>query len=157
MDLSNLSTLYQELILDHGIEPRHCHCLEGATCIREGYNPLCGDRIVLYVKVEDGVIQAASFEGKGCAISTASASLMIELMIGKTVEEGQRKFELFQALLTTENENHAIISQESLAELGKLLAFTGVKAFPSRIKCATLPWHTLASALTNEEKLISTE
>lgn len=153
----DLNALYQELILDHGIEPRHCYCLEGATCIREGYNPLCGDRIVLYLKVENGLIDDASFQGKGCAISTASASLMAELMIGKTVEEARRLFNLFQALLTTENVNHEVISEESLADLGKLLAFTGVKAFPSRIKCATLPWHTLSAALTNEETIICTE
>lgn len=155
--MDDLNDLYQELILDHGMEPRNCHCLEGASSVREGFNPLCGDRIKLYLKVRDDVIVAASFEGKGCAISTASASLMTEHMIGKTVNEAKQLFELFQTMLTSQGGCEGKNCHE---KLGKLLAFAGVKGFPSRIKCATLPWHTLCSALEREsesEKVVTTE
>lgn len=140
MDLNNL---YQELIIDHGMQPRHYHKLNDATCIKEGFNPLCGDQITLYLKIENDTIINVSFEGKGCAISTASASIMSEMLQGKSIVEATQLFEQFQTVMTTN-----LSFPESL---GKLLAFNGVKTFPTRVKCATLAWHTLKAALQHSE------
>lgn len=145
----DLETLYQELIIDHGMSPRNCHKLNGATCSAEGLNPLCGDNLTLYLKIQNDMIVAVSFEGKGCAISTASASLMTEMLQGKTLAEARKLFASFQTFMTTEGS----IS----VELGKLSAFEGVKEFPTRIKCATLAWHTLNSALAQEKTVVTTE
>lgn len=145
----DLHQLYQELIIDHGMQPRHYHALEDATNIKEGFNPLCGDKITLYLKIENGLIQKASFEGKGCAISTASASFMMELLQHSTVEDAERLFEQFQGVMTSD--------MPFSDSLGKLVALNGVKAFPVRIKCATLAWHTLRAALHQDDTLVTTE
>ncbi|HSX19928.1 MAG TPA: SUF system NifU family Fe-S cluster assembly protein [Gammaproteobacteria bacterium] len=136
MDLDNL---YQELIIDHGTEPRNHHALEKANCDAEGYNPLCGDKVHVYLLVEDDAIKDISFLGKGCAISTASASIMTEVLKSKTIPQAKEIFAHFQHLLTSEDP-----APESL---GKLAALTGVRKFPSRVKCATLAWHTMQDAL----------
>lgn len=141
--------LYQEIILDHSKRPRNFHILEDATSRAEGYNPLCGDRLRLYVKMENGRVADASFEGSGCAISTASASLMTESLKGKTREEAMALMERFHDLLTRES--------PVTAELGKLAVFCGVRDYPARVKCATLCWHTLKSALEGSDSRVSTE
>ncbi len=145
----NLQDLYQELIIDHGTHPRNCRTLCNPNCSAKGYNPLCGDSIQLYLSVEQEKIIEASFQGSGCAISTASASLMTEALIGKTLNDAQKLFHQFQILLTTED--------STPLDLGKLSALSGVRAFPMRVKCATLPWHTLNAALKNETKTVVTE
>ena len=144
-----VNDLYQEIILDHSKRPRNFHKMDDATRRAEGYNPLCGDRLKLYVKVENGVVLDASFEGAGCAISTASASLMTESLKGKTKEQAMELLERFHKLLTTES--------NVSAELGKLAVFCGVRDYPARVKCATLCWHTLKSALDGSGDKASTE
>ena len=141
--------LYQELILDHRKRPRNCHPMEGANRKAEGYNPLCGDKLKLYLKVEDGVVRDASFEGSGCAISTASASLMTESLKGKTREEAIKLLDKFHDLLTTDT--------PAAKDLGKLVVFCGVRDYPARVKCATLAWHTLRSALEGVDTPVTTE
>lgn len=141
----DLQTLYQELIIDHGTQPRNCGVLPNANKTAEGHNPLCGDKISIYLTIEGDKIKAASFVGKGCAISTASASLMTEALIGKTLSEAESLFSAFKLALTVEDVNNT--------NLGKLSALTGVKAFPARVKCATLAWHTLMAAIHNQQTL----
>jgi nitrogen fixation protein NifU and related proteins len=151
--MSDIRGLYQEVILDHSKKPRNFRVLEGADHHAEGYNPLCGDRVAIYVKVEKGRICDLSFQGSGCAISTSSASLLTETLKGKTLDEADALFEKFHALVTGE-------ANGDLAEgasLGKLAVFSGVAEFPVRVKCATLAWHTLRSALKGEEKTVTTE
>ncbi len=145
-----LRELYQEMIVDHGRRPRNLRRLERATCRAEGFNPLCGDRVTVYLDCDDGVIREATFEGQGCAISMASASMMTEAIKGKKREEAERMFDAFHRLLTEEN-------AEAPAELGKLKVFAGVREFPSRVKCAVLAWHTLKAALAGEREPVSTE
>lgn len=134
----NIQDLYQELIVDHGTHPRNYRVLPNAQEL-EGYNPLCGDKIQLYLKIENDCIIEITFQGKGCAISTASASLMSELLTGKTLVEARDLFEKFQHLMTS--------TEICSIELGKLTALSGVRAFPARVKCATLAWHTLQGIL----------
>ena len=141
--------LYQDLILDHSKHPRNCHAMADANRNAEGYNPLCGDKLKLYVKMDGDVVKDASFVGSGCAISTASASLMTESLKGKTREEALKLLEKFHDLLTTDTP----VSKD----LGKLVVFCGVRDYPARVKCATLAWHTLKSALSGSEELVSTE
>jgi nitrogen fixation NifU-like protein len=141
--------LYQEIILDHSKRPRNCHPMEDANRKAEGYNPLCGDKLKLFLKVEGGIVKDVSFVGSGCAISTASASLMTESLKGKTKEEALVLLDKFHDLLTTDSP----VSQE----LGKLVVFCGVKDYPARVKCATLAWHTLKSALNNTGEPVTTE
>ena len=141
--------LYQETILDHSKRPRNCHAMDDANREAEGYNPLCGDKLKLFLRVEDDVVKEASFVGSGCAISTASASLMTESLKGKTRAEALKLLEKFHELLTTDTP----VSKD----LGKLVVFCGVRDYPARVKCATLAWHTLKSALTNQEEPVSTE
>lgn len=143
--------LYQEVILDHSKRPRNCHPMEDANHKAEGYNPLCGDKLKLFLKLEDDVVKDVSFVGSGCAISTASASLMTETLKGKRREEALKLLEQFHELLTTDTP----VTQE----LGKLVVFCGVRDYPARVKCATLAWHTLKSALETEagEPVVSTE
>ena len=143
-----LEDLYQEVILDHSKRPRNFHQMPDATRNVEGYNPLCGDKLKLFVKLNGETVQDISFVGAGCAISTASASLMTETVKGKTRQEAVQLMERFHDLLTTE---------KPVADLGKLEVFSGVREFPVRVKCATLAWHTLKSALTNAEEVVSTE
>ncbi len=141
--------LYQEIILDHSKHPRNCHPMDDANRKAEGYNPLCGDKLKLYLKLEDGIVKDVSFEGSGCAISTASASLMTESLKGKTREEAVKLLDRFHELLTTESP----VSKD----LGKLVVFCGVREYPARVKCATLAWHTLKSALNNSGETATTE
>ncbi len=145
-----VNDLYQEIILDHSKRPRNCHKMDDASSRAEGYNPLCGDKIKLYVKLNDeGVVTDASFVGSGCAISTASASLMTETLKGKSRAEALQLLDEFHKLLTTES--------PVTEELGKLVVFCGVRDYPARVKCATLAWHTLKSALTEDGETVSTE
>jgi nitrogen fixation NifU-like protein len=141
--------LYQEIILDHSKRPRNCHPMEDANRKAEGYNPLCGDKLKLYLKMEDGIVKDVSFVGSGCAISTASASLMTESLKGKTREEAIALLDKFHELLTTDS--------PVTNELGKLVVFCGVRDYPARVKCATLAWHTLKSALNNSGDTTTTE
>ena len=147
----DLKTLYQEVIVDHNRHPRNYHKLEGANRVAEGFNPLCGDQLTLYLRLEDDVIRDISFEGAGCAISTASASLMTEHLKGKTEAQAQALFDRFRALVIDDSP----AAEDS--DLGKLSVLEGVKEFPARVKCATLCWHTLHSALNDEHKTVSTE
>ena len=141
--------LYQETILDHTKHPRNCHAMTDATRSAEGYNPLCGDKLKLFIKMEGDVVKDASFLGSGCAISTASASLMTESLKGKTREEALKLLENFHDLLTTDTP----VSKD----LGKLVVFCGVRDYPARVKCATLAWHTLKSALGEAPETVTTE
>ncbi len=150
--MSDLRSLYQEMIVDHGRAPRNFGVLEAATHCREGHNPLCGDQVTLYVDEAAGVIRALRFQGKGCAISMASASLMTEALEGKTVAEAEKVFADFHWLVT-EKEHPAELEET----LGKLAAFKNLSEFPVRVKCATLAWHTLRAALAEDDKLVSTE
>jgi len=147
--MSELTDLYQEVILDHNRRPRNFGTLDGASHHAEGYNPLCGDRLSLFLRVDDGVIGDVRFEGSGCAISKASASLMTDRLKGATVAEARDLFERFHRMVTTS-------STEPVEELGKLSALAGVREFPVRVKCASLAWHTLKAAMDREEK-VSTE
>lgn len=149
--MPDLRDLYQEVILDHNRRPRNFGRLAGANCSAEGFNALCGDRLTLYLKLVDGVIEDARFEGTGCAISTASASLMTEALKGKTEAQVQSLFEGFHALLTAGD------SADPAVSLGKLEVLSGVREFPMRVKCATLAWHTLQAALQNETRPVTTE
>jgi nitrogen fixation protein NifU and related proteins len=144
-----IDDLYQETILDHSKRPRNHHPLAGANREAEGYNPLCGDKLKLYLKMDGDVVSDAAFEGSGCAISTASASLMTESLKGKTREEAIRLVDKFHDLLTTD----VPVSRD----LGKLVVFCGVRDYPARVKCATLAWHTLKSALHGSEETVTTE
>jgi nitrogen fixation NifU-like protein len=147
----DLKDLYQEVIVDHNRSPRNFGKLEDADYTLEGFNPLCGDRLTLYIKMEDGRIQDIGFDGSGCAISVASASLMTEALKGKTREEAEQIFNRFHDLLTVDNPD------PDLEELGKLAALAGVRDYPTRVKCATLCWHTLHSALEGADTPVTTE
>jgi nitrogen fixation NifU-like protein len=150
--MSDLRELYQEVILDHNRKPRNFRKPEDANRAAEGYNPLCGDQVTVYLKIQDGVIQDAAFQGTGCAISKASASMMTGSVIGKPEPDVQALFHRVRAMLTEEtNGDH------TARELGKLSVFAGVREFPSRIKCATLAWHTLQAALSGAAETVSTE
>jgi nitrogen fixation protein NifU and related proteins len=149
--MTDLQDLYQELILDHGRRPRNFKPLEGASGTAEGYNPLCGDKVKIYVKMDDDIVKDLSFEGAGCAISTASASIMTETLKGKTRAQAEEFFQTFHDLVTGKQ------AQLDSPELGKLAVFSGVSEFPIRVKCATLAWHTLRAAMDGEGEVISTE
>jgi nitrogen fixation NifU-like protein len=151
--MSDLTDLYQELILDHNRRPRNRRKLEGQHRQAEGYNPLCGDRVTVYVRLSDGVIEDVAFEGSGCAISTASASLMTESLKGRTIGEARALFERFRAMVTeaTAPENGGGPA------LGKLKVFSGVRKYPARVKCATLAWHTATAALDSRTDIVTTE
>lgn len=153
--MSDLRELYQAVILDHHKKPRNFRVPEGTNRHAEGYNPLCGDRVTVYLKVEDGVVKDAGFKGAGCAISTASASMMTESLKGKTLAEVEALFQTFHHLLTSAGP--AAEDKEGAEGLGKLAVFSGVREFPMRVKCATLAWHTLQAALEGGEKTVSTE
>jgi len=150
--MSELSELYQQVILDHNKDPRNFRKLEGANRTAEGYNPLCGDQITLYVRLEDDVITDIGFQGSGCAISKASASVMTESLMGKTRAEAEALFEQFHDMITGETD-----PLPDPAALGKLIVFSGVSEFPVRVKCATLAWHTLRAALEGTDEMVSTE
>jgi nitrogen fixation protein NifU and related proteins len=148
--MSELRELYQQVILDHNRKPRNFRTLEGANRTAEGFNPLCGDRIALALAIEDGVIKDAAFQGAGCAISKAAASMLTGHVIGRREEEAEALFRRVHAMLTGEASGNG-------AELGNLAVFAGVREFPSRVKCATLAWHTLHAALTGSGHPVSTE
>jgi nitrogen fixation NifU-like protein len=150
--MSDLRELYQEVILDHNRRPRNFQKLEGANRTAEGYNPLCGDQIVVYLRVDDGVIREIGFQGSGCAISRASASMMTVTVRGKTVAEAEAIFETFHKMVTSD-----LSVPADPVGMGKLAAFAGVREFPVRVKCATLPWHTLHAALQGRREPVSTE
>ena len=152
--MSELRELYQQVILDHNRKPRNFRVLDSANRTAEGYNPLCGDQISLYLNVEGGVIKDAAFQGKGCAISKASASMMTAGVIGKRVDEAEALFQRVHAMLTSDRATHGDTNGEGV---GKLAVFAGVREFPSRIKCAVLPWHTLRAALSGAAEAVSTE
>jgi nitrogen fixation NifU-like protein len=149
--MSDLRELYQQLILDHQKKPRNFRKLETGRHV-EGFNPLCGDKITVYLQLDGDVVKDVCFQGSGCAISTASASMMTEALKGKTRAQAQALFQSFHELLTGKN-----AEASSPNRLGKLSVFSGVREFPVRVKCATLPWHTFQAALQGEEKTVSTE
>jgi len=150
--MSDLRELYQEVILDHHRKPRNFGTLENASHRGEGYNPLCGDRITLYLRIENDTIADVAFEGSGCAICTASASVMTEALKGRSVAQATTLFGLFHDVVTGSPD-----ATPDAEELGKLAVFFGVREYPVRIKCATLPWHTLQAALQGGERSASTE
>jgi nitrogen fixation NifU-like protein len=147
--MSDLRDLYQQVILDHNRKPRNFRKIAHANRTAEGYNPLCGDRITVEITVEDGVVKDVAFQGTGCAISKAAASMMTASVIGKPEREVDELFHSVHAMLTGAN--------GLTAEVGKLAVFAGVREFPSRIKCATLAWHTLEAALHGAAEPVSTE
>ena len=151
--MSDLLALYQEVILDHNKQPRNFGELAGADHHAEGNNPLCGDRLAVDLIVDAGRIVDLRFRGQGCAISTASASLMTEAVKGKTIDEAEQLFAGFHEMLTGDPS----VPAEASGELGKLVVFGGVREFPIRVKCATLPWHTLRAALRGSAEAVSTE
>ncbi len=152
--MQQLAELYQELILDHNRSPHNCGRLERATHHAEGYNPLCGDRVFISLDVDErGVVRDVRFEGKGCAISTASASLMTDAVKGRSIEEIEKLFGEFQRLVTTDDTD----ADEAAESLGKLAALAGVRKYPVRVKCATLAWHTLLAAVEHPGDVVSTE
>ena len=149
--MSELNELYQEVILDHNRRPHNFRVIESATAKQEGYNPLCGDRLTLYVTVDGDVIKDVAFQGSGCAISKASASLMTDALKGKTVVEARELFDQFHEMITSDPETPA-------ADMGKLSVLAGVREFPTRIKCASLAWHTMKAAVAHEtDAAVSTE
>ncbi len=150
--MTDLRQLYQEVILDHSKHPKNYHKMEDATHVAEGYNPLCGDHFWLYLKVEDGVIKDVSFEGAGCAISKASASIMTSIIKGKTIEEAEKVFKNFHSYVTGKVDQNFDPNS-----LGKLAVFSGVSEYPIRVKCATLAWHTLINAIHKKQEVASTE
>ena len=151
---SPLRELYQEVILDHSKKPRNFGPLPEATGQADGYNPLCGDRATVFVRLDGDVVADVRFQGAGCSISTASASMMTESVKGKSCAEAKALFERFHSLVTRDS---AAAGQEVDPALGKLAVFSGVWEFPVRVKCASLPWHTLKAALEGDDRPVSTE
>ena len=149
--MSELSELYQQVILDHNKKPRNFRKLESANHFAEGYNPLCGDHLTVYLDLEEGAVKEIAFEGSGCAISKAAASMMTQAVKGKSREQAEELFSEFHSMVTGE-----LDAETEKNSLGNLKIFAGVREFPVRVKCATLPWHTLQAALNNEER-VSTE
>jgi len=150
--MSDLRELYQEVIIDHNRHPRNHHVMVDPSAETDGFNPLCGDKLTLYLKIENNHLVDVSFIGVGCAISQASASLMTEAMKGKTIKEAEVLFGRFHALLTTHD-----AALDATFSLDKLHVLAGVREYPARVKCATLAWHTLEAALHQEKKIVSTE
>ena len=147
--MSDLNDLYQEVILDHNRRPRNFHAIADASHKAEGYNPLCGDRLTLYLKVDGDVITDVGFEGSGCAISKASASMMTDALKGRSIADAVALFDRFHRMVTAPPD-------AAVEDLGKLTSLAGVREFPVRIKCASLAWHTLKAALSKEQR-VSTE
>jgi nitrogen fixation NifU-like protein len=147
-----LRELYQQVILDHNKSPRNFKKLENANHTAEGYNPLCGDKIDVYMETENGMIKDISFLGSGCAISKASASLMSSFVKGKSIEEAKMIFNKFHELITGK-----LSEDNDLEDLGKLQVFAGVREFPVRVKCASLAWHTMLAALKDKNERVTTE
>jgi nitrogen fixation NifU-like protein len=149
--MSELSELYQQVILDHNKKPRNFRKLESANHSAEGYNPLCGDHLTVYLKLENNAVKDVTFEGSGCAISKAAASMMTQAVKGKSKQDAEELFSEFHRMVTGEEYQSGAVDR-----LGNLKIFEGVREFPVRVKCATLPWHTMHAALNNQE-LVSTE
>lgn len=149
---NELRELYQQVILDHNKAPRNFKKLEHSSHEAEGYNPLCGDKITIYVFLENDIVKDISFQGSGCAISKASASLMSSIVKGKPKAEAEELFNKFHDLITGK-----LGDNPDIEDLGKLAVFAGVKEFPARVKCASLAWHTMISALNKNDKTVSTE
>lgn len=149
--MSELQELYQDLILDHNKRPRNRRKLEPADREAEGFNPLCGDRITVFLKLDGDTVTDVAFEGSGCAISTASASLMTEAVKGKKLDEARKLFSKFQQFVRGEG------ASENGSRLGKLAVFAGVSKFPTRVKCATLAWHTVFAAMEDKKETVTTE
>lgn len=149
---TELDDLYQEVILDHNKNPRNYKELETHSHFAKGHNPLCGDKIDIFLNVENDIIKDVSFNGSGCAISKASASIMTTILKGKNVDEAKALFEKFHHIVTSSTDE--VIDVDSI---GKLAVFAGVREFPARVKCASLAWHTMTSALDNPETIVSTE
>jgi nitrogen fixation NifU-like protein len=150
--MSDLRELYQEVILDHSKNPRHCRVLDDADGAAEGHNPLCGDRLTVYLRMDGDHIAEATFQGSGCAISVASASMMTQAVQGLSTAEVEERFRAFHRMLTA-----ADAAEEAAPALGKLAIFAGVRQFPVRVKCATLAWHTLRAALERRGDPVTTE
>jgi nitrogen fixation NifU-like protein len=150
--MPDLRELYQEVILDHHRKPRNCRKPTDANKHADGFNPLCGDKVTVYVRVQDGIVRDIAFQGSGCAISTASASMMTETLKGKTEADVARIFERFHNLVT--GKTSAGLDN---SDLGKLEVFTGVREYPVRVKCATLAWHTMRAALAGVTETVVTE
>ncbi len=153
--MSDIRELYQSVILDHNKRPRNFRKVEGANRHAEGYNPLCGDKVTVELRVEDGVVRDVGFEGSGCAISTASASMMTESVKGRSLADAEKLFQRFHDLLVGEAQEEP--SADEQKALGKLTVFSGVREYPARVKCATLVWHALHSALEGRGDPVSTE
>jgi nitrogen fixation NifU-like protein len=149
---SDLRDLYQQVIVDHSKRPRNFRVVQDANRTVEGTNPLCGDKVTIFLRLEGDIVKDLSFQGSGCAISTASASLLTEALKGKTRSEAEALFESFHELVTGLQPEHA-----APENLGKLAAFSGVCDYPTRVKCATLAWHTLRAALKGDKTPVSTE
>jgi len=150
--MSDLRELYQEVILDHNKRPRNFHAIDRPTRVAKGHNPLCGDRLTLYVRIDGDRIADVGFEGSGCAISKASASLMTEAVKGKTVVEAEALFDRFHDLVTSPPDEPV-----STNGLGKLAVFAGVREYPARVKCASLAWHTMKNAVEDRGEVAKTE
>ena len=160
--MSELTDLYQEVILDHNRRPHNFRAIDAASAKQEGYNPLCGDRLTLYLTLDGDVIKDAAFQGSGCAISKASASLMTDAVKGKTVAEARALFDAFHAMITSDPTTPlpdlSAEAQSAKVDLGKLSVFAGVREYPTRIKCASLAWHTMKAAVAHEtDAPVSTE
>ena len=149
---TELRDLYQEVILDHNKNPRNFGELADANHKADGFNPLCGDRITVFLHMDGAVITEVSFKGRGCAISTASASMMTQALKGKTKEEAQKLFCVFHDMVTSDP-----VADPDVSKVGKLAVFAGVREYPARVKCATLCWHTLQAALEDQNKTVTTE
>lgn len=150
--MSDVYGLYQEVILDHNRKPRNFRAMADADLHADGYNPLCGDRVTIYLKLDGDRIRDVSFKGSGCAISTASASILTDVLKGKTRAESEALFQKFHALVTGDETGNG-----AGPALGKLAVFSGVSEFPARVKCASLAWHTLRSALEGAPDVVTTE
>ncbi len=148
----DLRELYQTTILDHNKKPRNLRVPAGANCEGHGHNPLCGDELTVYVELDDGVVRDVGFQGTGCAISTASASLMTEQVKGRPMEEVEALFEVFRELVTSDP-----AEAPKTEGLGKLAVFAGVREYPMRVKCATLAWHTMRAAVHGDDSTAQTE
>ena len=153
--MSALRELYQEVILDHGKSPRNFGKPEHVNCESSGHNPLCGDTVTIYLRLNDGIVEEAGFEGRGCAISIASASMMTDILQGKSLDEVRVMFESFHHLVT--EDEAACEGGFDGEEFEKLMVLSGVREFPMRVKCATLAWHTMKSALQGGDEEVSTE
>ena len=149
----DLTDLYQQLILDHNRSPRNRRRIEHAGRQAEGYNPLCGDRVTVYLTIGGDVIEEAAFEGTGCAISTAAASMMTDSVKGMNIADAKALFERFHQMVTADEDRDEIDD----TSLGKLGAFAGVRRYPARVKCATLAWHTLRAAIASNQEVVTTE